>query len=167
MKRKFHFAADAALGKLARHLRAAGFDTRSAPQSAQSDFWQTLDPKRIILTRTTNLRRRFKDRHPVFIRENDPWRQFLQVMRELKIKADDLDPFSRCVVCNCRLRETDRQMVKGRVPDYVWQRHARFRTCDQCRRLYWAGSHPVRMEERMAAIFSTQPRKRNDECETT
>jgi len=167
MKRSFRFAADAALGKLGRHLRAAGFDTCLAPQSAQDDFWQTLDPKRIVLTRTMKLWQRFKDRKSVFIRENDPWRQFLQVVRELKIQADELDPFSRCLACNCRLRDVDRQTVKGRVPDYVWQHHARFRTCDRCRRLYWSGSHPARMEERMAAIFSTQPRKRSDERKTT
>lgn len=167
MKRDFRFATDAALGKLARHLRAAGFDTCCAPQSVQADFWRTIAPERIILTRTKALRLRFKDRNPVFISENEPWRQFLQVVRELKIEAGDLHPLSLCMVCNRRLHDVDRQSVKGRVPDYVWQRHARFRTCDRCRRLYWAGSHPGRMEQRMAAIFSTQPRKRSDECETT
>jgi len=167
MKKAFRFAADGTLGKLARHLRAAGFDTCLAPQGTSADFWETVDPKRTVLTRTATLRLRFKDRNPVFICENNPWRQFSQVMRELEIGADDLNPFSRCLVCNCRLSDVDRHMVKGRVPDYVWQRHARFKTCDGCRRLYWAGSHPARMEERMAVIFSTQPRKRSDECKTT
>jgi uncharacterized protein with PIN domain len=167
MKRKFRFAADAALGKLARHLRAAGFDTCIAPQSAQDDFWKTVDPKRIVLTRTVALRRRFKDCQSVFVRENDPWRQFLLVVRQLKIEADDLDPFSRCLACNCMLRDVDRQTVKGRAPDYIWQHHTRFKTCNQCKRLYWAGSHPARMEERMAAIFSNQARKRSNERETS
>jgi len=167
MKREFRFATDAALGKLARHLRAAGFDTCCAPQLAQADFWQTVDPDRIILTRTMNLRQRFKDRKPVFICENDPWRQFLQVVRQLELEADDLNLFSRCLVCNGWLFDVDRQAVKGRVPDYIWQRHARFRSCGQCRRLYWAGSHPARMEKRMAAIFSTQGRKNSDEHKTT
>jgi uncharacterized protein with PIN domain len=167
MKRDFRFATDAALGKLARHLRTAGFDTCCAPHSAQDDFWQTVDPERIVLTRTRALRQRYKDRHPVFIRDNDPWRQFLQVARELNIVAEDLHPFSRCLACNRKLHDVDRQTVKGRVPDYVWQHHARFRTCDRCRRFYWAGSHPGQMEKRMAAIFSTQSRKRNDEPETT
>jgi uncharacterized protein len=167
MKRDFRFATDAALGKLARHLRTAGFDASCAPQSAQDDFWLTLDPERIILTRTSALRLRYKHRHPLFIRDNDPWRQFVQVVRELNILSDDLHLFSRCLVCNRKLHDVDRQTVKGRVPDYVWQSLARFRTCDRCQRVYWSGSHSGRMEKRMAAIFSTQPRKRSDAYKST
>jgi hypothetical protein len=89
----------------------------------------------------------------VFIRDNDPMQQMIQVVRELDIGPGDLRPFSRCLACNRVIRRIDREMVKDRVPAYVWQRHQIFRTCGQCRRIYWAGSHHNRMSGQLAAIF--------------
>ncbi len=147
------FAADATLGKLGRHLRAAGFDTRCQHQCRQADFWATIDTGRIILTRSTVLVQRFQDRHLIFIRDNDPLRQMIQVVRELGIGPGDGKPFSRCLACNRVIDPMDRQAAIGRVPAYVWQRHSRFHSCARCRRVYWAGSHHDRMREWLSKIF--------------
>ncbi|MBC2713096.1 MAG: hypothetical protein HGJ94_19530 [Desulfosarcina sp.] len=146
------FATDTTLGKLGRHLRAAGFDTLCQHQCRRGDFFDTVEADRVILTRTTAVKVRFKSRPLVFIRNNDPFQQMMQVVRELGIGQSDLRPFSRCLECNMVISQVGRDAVRGRVPDYVWQRHQTFHACGKCRRIYWAGSHHDRMCNRLAAI---------------
>jgi uncharacterized protein with PIN domain len=147
------FATDATLGKLGRQLRAAGFDTLCQHQSRCGDFFGTIDPQRIILTRTTAVRLNFQYHPLVFIRDNDPLQQMMQVVRSLDVKRNDLKPFSRCLACNTDIIPVDRDVIRGQVPDYVWQRHRAFHQCHLCRRIYWAGSHHERMGNQLEAVF--------------
>jgi uncharacterized protein with PIN domain len=147
------FATDASLGKLGRQLRAAGFDTLCQHEHRHGDFFEIIDSRRVILTRTKTVARRFQGRFLIFIRDNDPQQQMIQVVRELNVEQGRLKPFSRCLACNRLTEPVVREAVKGRVPDYVWQRHATFHACHQCRRIYWAGSHHERMCRRLDAIF--------------
>jgi len=156
MKHPLRFATDASLGKLGRHLRTAGFDTRCAHQSREADFWNAIGATRIVLTRAAAVRKLCQKRRHLFIQDNDPWRQMQQVMQEFKIDAAELAPFSRCLACNRRISKVARQTVRGRVPDYVWQRHSSFQVCDCCGRIYWPGSHRQRMAQRLANLFQTE-----------
>ena len=158
------FATDATLGKLGRHLRAAGFDTLCQHQSRHVDsFFNTIDTERVILTRTTAVRVRIEPCHLVFIRDNDPLQQMMQVVRELGIRQSDVRPFSRCLECNMDIRRVDREAVKGQVPAYVWQHHQTFHKCFKCLRIYWPGSHHDRMCKRLAVIFK-QKEEKTHEC---
>jgi hypothetical protein len=156
MKGTIRFATDAALGKLGRHLRAAGFDTRCAPQRRQLAFFDAVGVDRVILTRTMAVKKRFTARPLIFVRSNNPLDQLTQVFGELNIQKDDLRPFSRCLGCNQRVHPVDRQTIKGRVPTFVWQRHTSFHTCRLCRRIYWAGSHHDRLVMQLSALFTSQ-----------
>lgn len=156
------FATDASLGKLGRHLRAAGFDTLCQHQSRYRDFFDRMDTGRVILTRTRAVRARFPDRAMVFIRDNDPLRQMVQVVRELGIRKSDLRPFSRCLGCNTAIRRVDREAVRDRVPAYVWHCHRTFHGCGRCKRIYWAGSHRDRMGTQIARIFSLKEEMKHE-----
>jgi uncharacterized protein with PIN domain len=153
MRSTSRFAADATLGKLGRYLRSAGFDTLCQHESRHGDFFGSIDDARVILTRTMRLKWRFKNRPLIFIRDNEPVEQMLQVVRELNLTAGDVNPFSRCLMCNAVIFQVDREAVRGRVPAYVWQRHHTFSQCGKCGRIYWAGSHHDRMVKRLVAIF--------------
>lgn len=156
------FATDATVGKLGRHLRSAGFDTLCQHQSRSVNFFETMDGERVILTRTSLVKLRFKHRPLVFIRDNDPYRQMIQVVQELKLGWRDLNPFSRCLECNEEILQVDRGTVAGRVPAYVWQRHHTFHACAKCGRIYWAGSHHDRMTQRLSAIFKQKDEKTHE-----
>ena len=147
------FATDASLGKLGRLLRAAGFDTRCEHQSGGMDFWQKLDPDRIVLTRTRRIHSELGGRRLVFIRHNAPLDQLLQVAATIPIVKAHLRPFSRCIACNTPTRRVARDQVYGQVPPYVWNSHTTFHTCDSCKRIYWAGSHRERICRRFEMIF--------------
>lgn len=147
------FATDMALGKLGRHLRAAGFDTLCQHQHRPSGFFSTMERDRVILTRSTSVKRRLKDRRLIFIVPNEPWRQLEQVVRELDLRRSDTKPFSRCLQCNLEIQPIDKMAVRCLVPGYVWSSRRTFHTCRGCGRIYWAGSHRQRMDRRLAAMF--------------
>jgi len=147
------FATDASLGKLGRHLRAAGFDTLCQHQCRHTGFFDGLDADRIILTRTGTVRMRFQRFRLIFIHENDPWRQMIQVVREARIRPRQVRPFSRCLACNTAVTPVDSAAVKARVPAYVWQHRQSFHECRRCGRIYWRGSHRDHICIKLATLF--------------
>jgi uncharacterized protein with PIN domain len=155
------FATDAPLGKLGRHLRAAGFDTVCQHENRNSNFLNTIEADRIILTRSWALLNRFRHHRLMFIRDNDPFQQMVQVIRELGIRRSDVNAFSRCLICNLETMSVDKQTLWGKVPTYIWQHHQTFRICGGCKRIYWAGSHHERLRMRLDMLFkhkgSTNP----------
>jgi uncharacterized protein with PIN domain len=106
--------------------------------------------ERIILTRSTEVRRALPAAPLIFIQSNAPDEQFDQVMRALTVAPDELHPMTRCAACNQPLDSLAKSEALGRVPDYVWQRHEDFKACPECRRVYWPGSHVQRWRHRMA-----------------
>ena len=61
------FAADRTLGKLLKWLRILGFDTIFESGISNKRFYESLEPERVLLTRTAANRDRFTDRRLVFI----------------------------------------------------------------------------------------------------
>jgi uncharacterized protein len=141
------FVADSTLGRLAKWLRLAGFDTRYDPLPPD---WRRLREyvvveNRKVLTRTRRVMERFVAIQGLLIRFDAPIEQVRQVMNYFNISRNDLRPLSRCSRCNRRLQTVDRTYFQNAVPDFVRQRHTRFLMCGQCGRIYWPGTHSTRM----------------------
>jgi uncharacterized protein with PIN domain len=51
------------------------------------------------------------------------------------------------------LIEAPATSVSNRVPPYVAAHVGRFLVCEQCRHVYWSGTHPGRIVERLALLF--------------
>jgi uncharacterized protein len=150
------FATDATLGKLGRHLRAAGFDTVCQHESRSRNFLNSIETDRILLTRTVKLKHRYENRILLFIRDNDPIAQMMQVVKSLNIRPADIKPFSRCLICNLDITPIDKQAIQGQVPVYIWQHHQSFHICNSCRRIYWSGSHHRRLTKQFETFFKAK-----------
>jgi len=141
------FVAECTLGKLAKWLRLAGFDTLY--DSTPPDFRRLMrlgHPRNyVVLSRTQSVIRHLEATQGVLIQFDDPIDQVRQVIRHFNIRRSDLMPLSRCSYCNRLLRPANQESLQSAVPDYVRQRHERFRMCDQCQRVYWPGTHGARM----------------------
>ncbi len=140
----YRFAADRTLGKLARRLRMLGFDTLCECELPRRRFEAMIDTHRIFLTRN-----RRKSAEPVpyrklFIGSDRPDDQVIEVLRALRIQAEEIHPFRRCLFCNLPIEEVERNHVLGLVPDYTWETRERFTRCPRCQRIYWRGSHTER-----------------------
>jgi len=153
----FCFAADRALGTLAKWLRILGYDTVYESDGSSKSFFENLEDDRILLTRTRKIRKKFVTHRTVFITSNFLVDQLKQVVDEIGINLSDTRPFSRCIKCNLSIAEVKKEKVYGQVPDYIWETHDTFNECSQCGRIYWPGTPLVQSMERIEQLFSCVP----------
>jgi uncharacterized protein with PIN domain len=141
------FIADVMLGRLATWLRLLGYDTTYMPDADDPELARIARAEdRILLTRDVELTRR-RGVRSVLIESDQVEEQVRQVFRALKLTTREA--FSRCAECNHRLEIASKESVRGAVPPYVFQTQERFRRCANCGRVYWRGTHWVRMLARM------------------
>jgi hypothetical protein len=94
------FVADGHLGKLARHLRRAGFDTLWSKYADDDEIVRTAAAqKRTILTRDKGMLRRREVERGYLVRAAAAETQFAEVVRALQLEGL-LRPFTRCPECN-------------------------------------------------------------------
>jgi len=146
------FAVEGTLGGLAKWLRVLGFDTRYERNAKLENYIWNMGKDRVFLTRTAAVLRKGSGR-VVFVRPNDPGDQLRAVVGQFGITRNDIRLFSRCVRCNRPVAPAERETVRGKVPDYIWERHDTFRICLPCDKIYWAGSHIRRSMEKIEKLF--------------
>ncbi|MHC4849249.1 MAG: Mut7-C RNAse domain-containing protein, partial [Planctomycetota bacterium] len=140
------FFCDDHLWRLARWLRAAGFDT--AWERAIEDarlVERARAEERLVLTLDRGIAAR-RGADVCLLPSHDPLEQ-LRYLRE-KFDLDLLEhAFTRCPMCNGALVES----VEVEVPDRVRSLCNRFWVCDGCGRTYWHGDHVRHMRARFAS----------------
>jgi hypothetical protein len=143
------FVADVHLGKLARHLRMAGFDTLwDSGWDDERIVGESLAGRRTILTRDKAMLRRREVERGYFVRATESEAQLAEVVRALQLEGL-VAPFTRCRECNTPLVTVDKSGVLERLPEKVRALYDTFKRCPGCGRVYWEGTH----FERMRGIF--------------
>lgn len=143
--REPRFVLDTHLGKLARHLRMAGFDCLYRNDYSDSALiTAALAERRIILTRDKGLLKQRLVTHGYFVRHTESERQLIEVLRAFQLEAR-LRPFTRCRECNAALREVPKAEVLARLLSIVRAAYDRFQLCPGCGRVYWEGTHYARL----------------------
>jgi len=149
------FLCDEMLARLARLLRAAGYDTYLAcggmPDEAELRIAR--EENRVLLSRD---RRLVERSHPrgVLVGGGSVEDEAESLTRALPIDWG-LAPFSRCVVDNTPLEDATPEQV-ARMPAEVNSGPGPFRSCPSCGRLYWPGTHVKRMAARLAGLGARQ-----------
>jgi uncharacterized protein with PIN domain len=143
-KNKPRFLADVMLGRLARWLRALGYDTHydsSLDDAALAELARR--ESRILLTRDVELTRR-KNLKTLLIQDDKVMQQLRQVIHALGLDEDAA--FTRCVECNAELIALEHAHAAALVPPYVMKTQTRFRRCPKCGKVYWRGTHWSHMQ---------------------
>jgi uncharacterized protein len=139
------FVADVHLGKLARHLRMAGFDTLWENAWDDDEIVAIAGgERRTILTRDKAMLRRREVERGYFVRATASEAQFGEVLRTLQLE-NLVRPFTRCRECNALLEDVAKSEVIDRLPEKVRGHYEEFRRCPGCERVYWQGTHYERM----------------------
>ena len=139
------FVADVHLGTLARRLRLAGLDTCYGTDASDAALAELAEREgRVLLTRDLDLLKRRCVSHGYFVRDTNPHRQFVEVLR--RFGPFDLQPFSRCLCCNGLLCTVPKSAVDRVLLPRTRQHHDHFETCRGCDRVYWKGSHWKRLQ---------------------
>jgi uncharacterized protein with PIN domain len=149
------FLADANVGRVARWLRAYGYDAEYEPAlEDRTVVARALAESRVLLTRDADLMRRrvvaSGELRAVLLESDRVADQLRQVVRELGLEGDRA--LSRCLECNVELEPRLKADVLRRLPPHVQATQTTFSECPRCGRVYWPGSHWQRMRERLAAL---------------
>jgi uncharacterized protein with PIN domain len=158
------FIADVHLGRLAAYLRLAGFDTKYRNDYSDDDLAAiSAAEDRVLLTRDVGALKHSRVRRGYFLRETQPPRQLVELLREFDL-AERAAPFTRCLRCNGRLEGVQIDRVEHLLPERTRRCYREFSRCTACGRVYWRGSHYVRMsrfiEAALAAASEPSTRRR-------
>lgn len=148
------FLCDAMLGSLAKWLRRWGYDTLylgTAPADDELAARARRDG-RWLLTRDRELAA--VGPRTMLIATATVDAQQAEVFGRLGLSpVPDLER-CRCSECNGELAPATAAEVAAHVPPYVLRTAVRFRHCRGCGRVYWPGTHVVRIRRRMEAVLA-------------
>jgi len=148
------FLADTNLGKLARYLRMAGFDTAYIQvESDQEIINQMLGEQRALLSRDRKLLMHKVIEYGYLPRSDDPAEQLQEVFRRFNL-ADKTHPFSRCPKCNGLLQSVPKEDIIDQLEPLTKKHFNNFSQCVECGQIYWAGSHRHRLDPRVKEIIN-------------
>lgn len=149
----WRFVLDCHLGRLAKHLRLLGFDTRF--QTDSPDGWLariSAEEDRWLLTRDRALLFRSIVRRGYLVRSPTPREQLAAVLARHACAAS-AQPLSRCLACNEPLvpERLESGLAEAPPKTRLWCRE--FRRCPACRKLFWKGAH----FDRLMALVAARP----------
>ncbi len=150
------FVVDVNVGRLAKWLRAMGYDTLFPRERGDNQLVRiALQERRVLVTRDAGiaLRRavRLGQMQVVHILAHDLRGQLRQLVREQHLSLNS--GFSRCVRCNDPLHWLPRGQVAERVPPYVLESQSIFMECPGCLRIYWRGTHWANMMSELRLVY--------------
>ena len=147
------FIADVNVGRLAKWLRALGYDTLFFKEIDDDSLVRIgLAEGRVVLTRDSRLMERrvaaLGTLKAILIRAEEVPLQLKQVVESLGLDCRRR-PFSLCLECNQGLESVPRKEVRSQVPPYVFETQPSFHRCPSCRKVYWQGTYWQRMSEEL------------------
>lgn len=152
--RETRFVADIHLGKLAAYLRMLGFDTLYRNDFSDEQLARlSHGERRILLTRDRGLLKRSLVTHGYCVRQNQPRGQLKEIVQRFDLPGV-MKPFQRCLRCNGLLAPVEKQQVWKEIPAKTQLRYEHFHQCQQCRQVYWKGSHYERMARYIREVLS-------------
>ena len=148
------FVLDVHLGKLARLMRMVGIDTLYENNYSDEQIVKiSKENKRCILTRDLGILKRNEVTRGYWIRNTDPGKQLKEIINRFDL-INTLRKFSRCIICNDELSSISKDKVYSRLPAKVKTAYDNFYICNNCDKVYWAGSHVDEMENYIKGIIT-------------
>lgn len=147
------FVVDVNLGKLAKHLRLAGFDTAYQNDATDDELIQQMEEEqRILLTRNRKILMRNAIKIGYLPRSDDPSEQLEEVFKRFNL-FDEIQPYSRCVNCNGVLENVSKESVMDQLEPLTKKYFEEFSQCPECGQVYWKGSHRNRLDSRIERLL--------------
>ncbi len=149
-----NFYADEMLGKLARWLRLAGLDV-AYERGVEDSVWveKAKSENRFILTRDMHLIQKLKPEEFLFIGHDHLEDQFSQFHQHFPGIFEKHEAFSRCAECNSILIEVPKEELKGKTFNYVYYTQDRFKTCPNCKHIYWDATHVEKIRNKLRSLI--------------
>jgi uncharacterized protein with PIN domain len=150
------FIADVHLGKLAKLLRMLGFDTLYNNSLTNSELKSVaLEQGRMLLSRNASINNYKTQLQSFYISYEHPELQLQQVMQHFNL-TKQIHPFTRCIICNGILQPIAKEDILLQLPQNTIQYFNEFWQCNNCKRIYWKGSHYEHMSQLIEKIMRQQ-----------
>jgi len=150
------FIVDCMLGKLAKWLKILGFDTLYFSKIEDDELLAIAqNQERILLTRDTELIEKAKGVETLFL-ESEEWREQIRQVLEIFNLWEKVDPHTRCIDCNMRLKNLAKKNAKNLVTPFVYRHADSFALCPGCGRVFWRGTHFKDMEFKIDEILKKE-----------
>lgn len=144
------FVVDSNLGRLARYLRLLGFDCLYRNDYDDGAVAKIAsEQQRVVLTRDRSLLKRRIITHGYFVRADRPKMQTREVLQRFALYSL-IRPLTRCTQCNGILTETGKKSIEHRLEPLTRRYYDKFLICPECNRIYWQGSHSMRIKQLLA-----------------
>ena len=158
---KLRFLCDEMLRGLARWLRAAGYDTKTAQRGTDDKhlLQQALAEQRWLITRDRKLMERKQSAVDVVLLSCNDTESCVRTLSQ-QLPVDWLfNPFTRCLLCNTPLETADPDKLH-QVPEESRKLADPLLFCPTCNKIYWDGGHVDRMRRRLQhwAAFRDSPK---------
>jgi uncharacterized protein with PIN domain len=151
------FVLDVQLEKLATYLRMLGFDTLYQNRCTDAELVRISSSEhRILLTRDRGLLMYNSVTHGYWLRHRDSHNQVAEIIERFDLRQL-IRPFTRCMACNEVLETVAREQVRHLAPSRAAELYNEFQRCPQCARVYWKGSHYVRMQRWIEELKGVAP----------
>ncbi|HLR76569.1 MAG TPA: Mut7-C RNAse domain-containing protein [Balneolaceae bacterium] len=152
---KPRFLADVNLGKLARYLRIAGFDTAYSNAANDDELIEQMQNEhKTLLTRDRKLLMRKVVQFGYLPRSDDPVKQLEEVLRRFQL-TERIKLFTRCPRCNGLLQSVAKEQIMDRLEPLTKKHYNHFSQCPDCGQVYWPGSHRNRLKEKFQKILKS------------
>jgi len=146
------FIVERGLSPLCKAMRMLGFDVLDrSTLSLRDSLRRAIEERRIWLRREMDLTSNQYGVRYFILEAEDIGDQLSEINSAYNI-ADFTNPFSRCLICNMHLRKATQNEIKDNVPARTLEHFDRFYYCDSCQRIYWHGSHILKMKKKLRAI---------------
>lgn len=160
---KPQFLPDMMLGRLARWLRMLGYFAQAQANFDDDALIRLASKSRLILlTCDEQLFWKAKDYcRCVLIQSGNLDNQLLQVCSEFsidlaKIKEKDVPSEKFCSVCNGQLRRVQKSKIRRFIPPKSYKSSPAFHQCLSCRKIFWEGSHNLKIQEKFRSLRRIQ-----------
>ena len=147
------FILDVHLGRLARYLRVAGFDSLYSSEDMGDEVIADTACRegRIVLTCDRGLLKRSKVMYGKLLRSRESREQLREVVERYGLKKQ-LKPFSRCIHCNGLIERANKKDVLHLLPAGIKRDFDDFYRCSECGHVYWQGSHYKRIRNLLGSL---------------
>lgn len=148
------FIADTMLKKLAKYLRALGYDTCFNESADDQELLRiALKEDRVLLTRDRELFENSPDEYAFYLTPQLTENQLKQLLQNYPIHFDEARFLTRCLECNTPIEEIEKSTVQGAVPTRVYKYRENFYYCSACDQIFWRGDHVKRLRKKLLRVL--------------
>jgi hypothetical protein len=152
--RDLNFFAEKYLWKLTRLLRLLGINVvYDAALTNKQVIELIVSSKQILLTRSAQQLMHSAISRGYCIRSDDPFAQTIEVMKRFDL-ADQMLPFSRCMLCNGLIVKISQQAAERHLDIKTVTYYSEYFQCSDCQRFYWKGSHYKQLQRLVDRVRS-------------